>query len=66
MMNECSNLAQKEYKTRRDWVGKLIHWKLCKKSKFDYINKWYMHISESVLENETHKSSAILKYKRIT
>ena len=23
-------LAQKEYKTRRDWVGKVIHWEMCK------------------------------------
>ena len=26
---------------------------MCKKFKFDYTNKWYMHIS--VLENATHK-----------
>ena len=23
--NECSKLAQKEYKTRNNWVGKVIH-----------------------------------------
>ena len=28
--------------------------KLCKKLKFDHMNKWYMHNPESVLENETH------------
>ena len=41
-MSECSKLAQKEYMTRHDWVGKVIHWELCKKLKFIYTNKWYM------------------------
>ena len=36
---ECSKFAQKEYKTRHDWVGKVIHWKMCKKFKFDNTNK---------------------------
>ena len=26
IMNECNKLAQKEYKTRHYWVGKVIHW----------------------------------------
>ena len=50
-----SKLVQKEYKIRHDWVGKVIHWGLCKKFKFDHTNKWYLHNPESVLENETHK-----------
>ena len=28
---------------------------MCKKFKFDLVNKWYIHNPESVLENETHK-----------
>ena len=55
IINECSKLAQKEYKTWHDWVGKVIHWELCKKFKFDHVNKWYMLTPESVLENETRK-----------
>ena len=55
MIRECSKLAQRVYKTRHDWVGKGIHWKLDKKFKFDNTNKWYMHNKESVLEHETHK-----------
>ena len=55
MISECGKLAQREYKTRHDWVGKVIHRELCKKFEFDYTDKWYMHNSESVLENETHK-----------
>ena len=29
--NECSELAQKEYKTRHEWAGIVIHYELCKK-----------------------------------
>ncbi len=42
-------MAQKEYKARHDWVGKVIHWEMCKKF------KWYMHNPAPVLENDTHK-----------
>ena len=55
IINECSKLAQKEYKTRQDWRSKVIHWKLCKKLKFDPTNKWYMYSPRSVLENDTRK-----------
>ena len=54
-ISECSELVQKEYKTRQDWVGKVIHWELCKKFKFNYTNKWYMHNPEAVLENNTYQ-----------
>ena len=54
IISECSKLAQKEYKTRNDWVGKVIHWELCKKFKLDHTNKLYMHNPASVLENDTH------------
>ena len=36
-------------------MGKVIHWELCQKFRFDRANKWYIHNPESVLENETHK-----------
>ena len=54
-ISECSKLAQKEYKTRHDWVGKVIHWDICKKFKFEHANKWYMHNPAPVLENDSHK-----------
>ena len=53
-MSEYSKLAQKEHKTRYDWVGKVIHWELSKKLKFDPNNMWYMHNPESIQENETY------------
>ena len=52
---ECSKFAQKEYKTRHNWAGKVILWELCKKFKFDHTNKWYMNNTETFLENEIHK-----------
>ena len=31
IISECSKLAQKEYKTRHDWAGKVIHREMSKK-----------------------------------
>ena len=55
IISECSKLAQKEYNARHDWVGKVIHWEICKKFKFDHTNKWYMHNPAPVLENDTNQ-----------
>ena len=55
IISECSKLAQKEYKTRHDWVDKVIYWEMCKKFKFNHSNKWYMRNPAPVLENDTHK-----------
>ena len=54
-IGECSKLVLKEYKTRYDWVGKVINWKLLKGILFDHAHKWYIHKPESVRENKTHK-----------
>ena len=43
------------YKARHDWVGKVIHWEMCKTFKFDHANKWYIDNPAPVLENDTHK-----------
>ena len=55
IISECSKLAQKEYKARRDWVGKVIHREMCRKFQFDHTNKWYMHNTAPVLENDSYK-----------
>ena len=55
IISECSKLAQKEYKARHNWVGKVIHWEMCKKFKFGHTNKWYMHNPAPVLENDSDK-----------
>ena len=38
IISEWSKLGWKEYKTRHNWVGKVIHWELCKKLMFNYMN----------------------------
>ena len=38
--NKAFNKGKKrEKKTKHDWVGKVIYCELCKKFKFDYMNK---------------------------
>ena len=53
IISECRKLAPKEYKTKQDWVGKVIQLELGKKLKFDHMNRWYMHKPEFLQENET-------------
>ena len=43
IISEWRKLAQEKKKSRYGCVGKVIHWELCKKLKFDHIKKWYMH-----------------------
>ena len=50
--SKFSKLAQKIYKTRHDWVGKVIYWELAKKLKFNHTVLWYMPKPESILEND--------------
>ena len=67
----CSELAQNE-SNRQDWMGKSIHWDLCKKLKFLLTDKWYKHNKlEYFIENEIYKMrcvkfSGILRWKRIS
>ena len=42
-----------QWQTRLE--GKVIHWEMSKKLKFDHTNKWYRHNLASVLENDTHE-----------
>ena len=55
IISECSILAQNQYDTRHNWVGKVILWEMCKKYKFDRTNKWYMQNPASGQVNDTHK-----------
>ena len=55
IISECSKLAQKEHKAKHDWVGKVIHWEMCRTFQFDHTNKCYMHNPAPVLENDSHK-----------
>ena len=55
IISDCSKLEQKEYKARHDWVGKVIHWEMCRKFEIYHTKKWYMHNPAPVLENDLHK-----------
>ena len=55
IIGECSKLVQKVYKTRHDWLGKVIHREMRKKFEFDHTRKWYLHNPAPVLENDTQK-----------
>ena len=55
IISQCSNQAQAEYKSKHDWMGKVIHWEGYKKLKFDPTDKGYIHKSEPVQETEMHK-----------
>ena len=50
-----SKLAQKEYKRRHDNLGKIVHWKIARKSNFEVGDKWCKHEPERVLGNEGYK-----------
>ena len=52
LVSECSKMAQKEYKNRHDWVGRRIHWDICRKFVVNVSKKWYNHEPESVVEND--------------
>ena len=45
--HEYSKLAQKEYNTRHEWLGKVVNEELSKRLKYDHTTKWYMHKPES-------------------
>ena len=55
----------KVVKTRPDWVGKVISYKLSKGLKFDHATKCSMYKPESILKMRYMKFSGTLKYKRI-
>ena len=49
---ECSMLVRREYKRRKEWVSRKIHWEICKKVGFDVNEKWCKHEQENVMEND--------------
>ena len=66
MINECSKFAQKEYKTRHDWVGKVIHWELYKKLEFDLPPNGTCTTQQLSWRMRHVNSNGILTYKQIT
>ena len=46
-----------DYERRHDNIGKIVHWKLVKKSGYPVKDKWFEHQPENVWENAAHKIS---------
>ena len=55
MKSEYWKIAQLEYKSWNDWVGKGIYWELFKKLKIDRTTTYSVSKSESFQEKETHE-----------
>ena len=55
IISECPKLLQNEYKRRHDWMGKTVHWDICKKKGFNVPEKWYEHKPLPCTENESFK-----------
>ena len=55
LVSECSKLAQREYKGRHDWVGRRVHWEVCKIYGMEVRYKWYEHDAVPVAENDRCK-----------
>ena len=55
IVSECPELAQREYKRRHDWVGRCIHWEICRANGIHVKSKWYEQQPEAVIENDSCK-----------
>ena len=55
IISKCNKLAQKEYKSKHDWLVKVIHWELCKRLKFDHMDYNNIYLNQYLWENETCK-----------
>ena len=63
IISEYSKLAQKKYKARHDWVGKVIHWEMCNLTIQTNGICTTQHLS---LKMTRTNSCGTLIYKRIT
>ena len=55
IVSECLILAQKEHKRRHDWIGRHIHWEICRANGIHVKSKWYEHQPKMVIENDSCK-----------
>ena len=55
VVNECSKLAQTEYKGRHDNVARYIRWQLGGKCELERANNWYEQKPEGVVESKNFK-----------
>jgi len=52
LTNECSKLAQMEYKNRHDNVPGIVHWSLCEKYDLSHLEQWCRHTAKPAIEME--------------
>ena len=64
IISECSKLAQKEYRTRHEWVKKVSHWELCKISKLSILPNVICTNQNPSLRIRRIKLSGILQYNK--
>ena len=64
LISKCSKFAQKEYKARHDWVGKVIIWEICRKFQFDHTNKWYRHNPAPVVSDFNIQTDHLIPARR--
>ena len=57
-MRKYTNQAQKEYKTRHDWIGKVLLLELCKILKLDHTPKCSKRKPEPAKEKENSYNSS--------
>ena len=58
---DCPKLLQKEYKRQHDWMGKSVHWDICRKKDFNVPEKRYEQ--KPCTENESFKIFWDIKIK---
>ena len=62
IVSECPKLVQKEFKRRHDWIGRRIHWEICRANGVHVKPKWY---DQNRSLRMTHvKSFGILLYRQ--
>ena len=55
IISECPKLLQKEHKRQHDWMGKTVHWDICRKKGFNVPKKWQEQKPLPCTENESFK-----------
>ena len=61
-----SKLAQKEYKSKPDWVGKVIYEESRKRLKFDRAFEWQVYKPVPTLKMKRIKLSGTMRCKQTT
>ena len=49
------NVVKWHKKSINDWIGRKIHWEVCRKYGLDTKDRWYEHEPQAVCENENYK-----------